>query len=97
MAKFLGIGFLVLVSVAGWQIGGMLNPQSLGMVLGIIFGMMAGIPAALIALTASRVQPNVTNNYITVKQESAPVAKLPVRESDVILIPSNQKRIGVKR
>lgn len=43
-----------LVIVAAWQIGERMNTDALGMALGVIFGMMAGIPAALIAVTARR-------------------------------------------
>lgn len=56
MRKFLGIALLIFVAVAGWRIGELLSTDALGMALGVIFGMMAGIPAALIALSASRIQ-----------------------------------------
>ena len=56
MRRFLGLALLIFVAVAGWRIGEILSTDALGMALGVIFGMMAGIPAALIALSASRMQ-----------------------------------------
>ena len=56
MKRFLGLALLIFVAVAGWRIGELLSTDALGMALGVIFGMMAGIPAALIALSASRMQ-----------------------------------------
>lgn len=56
MKRFLGIALLIFVAAAGWRIGELLSTDALGMALGVIFGMMAGIPAALIALSASRMQ-----------------------------------------
>lgn len=48
------VGALGLIAFAGWQLGGMLSSDALGLALGVIFGMMAGIPAALIAMSADR-------------------------------------------
>jgi|JI10StandDraft_1071094.scaffolds.fasta_scaffold111029_1 hypothetical protein len=60
MKKLFGIGFLMLVSVAGWKIGEHMSTDALGMALGVIFGMMAGIPVALIALAA---RPKEVHNH----------------------------------
>ena len=54
MKKFIAAAFLIFVASAGWRLGTLLSTDALGMALGVIFGMMAGIPAALLALTASR-------------------------------------------
>ena len=46
------------VVVAGlvgvWQLGGKLSPDALGMLTGLIFGSLAGIPAALLVLYTVR-------------------------------------------
>ena len=46
------------VVVAGlvgvWQLGGKLSPDALGMMTGIIFGTLAGIPAALLVVYTVR-------------------------------------------
>ena len=47
-------GVLVFVAIVGWRIGGELSPDALGMAVGILFGIMAGIPTALILLASQR-------------------------------------------
>ncbi len=46
------------VVVAGlvgvWQLGGKLSPDALGMLTGLIFGTLAGIPAALLVVYTVR-------------------------------------------
>lgn len=44
----LGVAFLA------WHIGGRLSPDALGMALGVLFGILAGIPMALMMLVAAR-------------------------------------------
>ena len=40
-----------------WQLGEKLSPDALGMMVGLIFGALAGIPAALLVLYAVRNSP----------------------------------------
>lgn len=47
-------GVLVFVAVVGWRMGGVLSPDALGMAVGLLFGVMAGIPTALILLAGQR-------------------------------------------
>ena len=54
MKRILGVGFLIFICAAGWEIGGRLSTDAVGLALGVLFGAMAGVPAALIALAASR-------------------------------------------
>ena len=49
--------FLIVVAIVGWKIGSVLSRDALSMALGVIFGMMAGIPAALIAVSLKRQVP----------------------------------------
>lgn len=51
-----GLFFLAPVALAGWYLGGYLSRDSLALGLGVIFGVMTGIPMALIALAADRVR-----------------------------------------
>ena len=44
----------VFVGVVGWRIGGELSPDALGMAVGMLFGVMAGIPTVLILLASQR-------------------------------------------
>ncbi len=45
---------LVLVAVVGWRIADRLSADALGMAVGVMFGVLAGIPTALILLANSR-------------------------------------------
>ncbi|MEZ4662149.1 MAG: hypothetical protein R2911_31755 [Caldilineaceae bacterium] len=54
MKSFWGAAVLIFVGVAGWRIGGQLSADALGMAVGILFGIMAGIPTALILLASQR-------------------------------------------
>ena len=54
MKSFFGMATLLFVGVAGWRIGGQLSADVLGMAIGILFGVMAGIPTALILLASQR-------------------------------------------
>lgn len=54
MRALLKICFLAIVSALGWWIGGRLSTDALALALGCLFGVMAGIPIALIALSQSK-------------------------------------------
>ncbi len=54
MRRFLVMVLLVFVGAAGWRIGGRLSIDALGMAVGIVFGVLASVPAALLVLAASR-------------------------------------------
>lgn len=104
MKRVIGIGFLFAVGFVGWKAGEAMNPQSVGVALGVIFGMMAGIPAALIAFAARRVQGQRLDIYHHDAQPSKPVAALAVKPQSYIVIEDlpalatvGQGRIEVKR
>ena len=46
------------VGIAGWRIGGELSPDAMGMAIGMLFGVMAGIPTALLVLASERREPS---------------------------------------
>ena len=52
MKKFMAMALLIFIGVVGWRVGERLSPDALSMALGILFGVMAGIPAALMVLAA---------------------------------------------
>jgi len=54
MRKLLVMAALVFVGTMGWRIGGRLSVDALGMAVGIVFGVLASIPAALLVLAASQ-------------------------------------------
>jgi len=47
------VAFTALAAIA-WHVGGMIPPAALTLALGVLFGLMVGIPIALAALTASK-------------------------------------------
>lgn len=66
----LGIAFVVAVS---WHIGGSLSSDAMVLALGVIFGMMAGIPAALIAANRRPVHTHTTERITErIVERSAP-------------------------
>lgn len=89
MRKLWSLAGLTVVAWLGWQIGGMLSSDSLSMVLGVILGMMAGIPAALIAMSASR---TVRHEHV-LRIESPETPQKPVERISV-LPASNAAGIG---
>ena len=75
---------LVFVGFAGWRAGGVLSADAMSMAVGMIFGVLAGIPAALFFLAATRrservqppgrghAQPSVASGHPPVVVVAAP-------------------------
>jgi hypothetical protein len=56
--KIPGAALTILCGFVGiWHLGEKLSPDALGMMVGLLFGMLAGIPAALLTLYAVRNSP----------------------------------------
>lgn len=53
MSKIIIGASLVLVGVVAWRIGGHLNSDAIAMALGVCFGMVAGIPIALLVVAGA--------------------------------------------
>lgn len=45
---------VVLIGAVGWRIGGRLSPDAMGLATGVVFGVLAGLPTALLVLAADR-------------------------------------------
>jgi hypothetical protein len=54
MKRWFGMAILVFVAAAGWRIGAALSPDALSMAVGILFGVLAGVPTALLIIAATR-------------------------------------------
>lgn len=54
MRQIFGLAALVFVGVAAWRIGGQLSSDAIGMAVGVLFGIMAGVPTALLVMASSR-------------------------------------------
>ena len=96
--------FLIVVAIVGWKIGSVLSRDVLSMALGVIFGMMAGIPAALIAVSLKRQVPaeQPSNQQgerpLLPAPVPAPRPKLIIVQPERALLPvGNQQRIEVKK
>lgn len=53
MRRFVMLAVLVVLGVLAWQLGESLSSDALGMAVGVVFGVLAGIPAALLVLATS--------------------------------------------
>ena len=77
---------VIFVGTLGWTIGSILSSDALAMATGVLFGTVAGIPAALLVLASSRrdpyedyrrtartqQRPNVTNVYLVGAGQNRP-------------------------
>ena len=54
VTRLLILGVLALVGVGAWQIGNRLSTDAVGMGIGLVFGVLAGLPAALLVLATGR-------------------------------------------
>ncbi len=54
MKRMIVLGGLIFVSVATWRIGNRLSADAIGMALGVLFGVLAGLPVALLVLASNR-------------------------------------------
>lgn len=54
MKKWFGLAIVVFVGTAGWRVGDILSPDALSMGVGVLFGVLAGIPTALLVMAGSR-------------------------------------------
>ena len=54
MKRTVLLSVLVFVGVAGWRIGDVLSPDALGIVVGLLLGILASVPTALMVMAAGR-------------------------------------------
>lgn len=54
MKRFLLIVLIVFVGAAGWNVGSQLSRDTVSLALGIVLGVLAGLPVALLVLAANR-------------------------------------------
>ena len=45
---------VVTIGAVGWRIGGRLSPDAMGLATGVVFGVLAGLPTALLVLASNR-------------------------------------------
>jgi hypothetical protein len=54
MKRFIGLLLLVFIGVVGWRVGGSLSSDAMSMAVGVLFGVLAGVPTALLLLASER-------------------------------------------
>lgn len=54
MRHYIGLAALIFVGIAAWRIAGQLSADALGMAVGVLFGVMAGVPTALMVMASGR-------------------------------------------
>ncbi len=54
MKRFIALSFLVGVGVLAWRVGGSMSSDAVSMAVGVVFGVLASIPAALLVIAVSR-------------------------------------------
>lgn len=53
MRTVIVLAVIVLLGLVAWQIGSILSPDAISMAVGLIFGVLAGVPAALLVFAAT--------------------------------------------
>ena len=54
MKRLFIFGCVVFFALVAWRIGSQLSADAIGMAVGLLFGVLAGIPAALLVLASNR-------------------------------------------
>lgn len=70
--RFIALAILVFIGVATYFIGSRLSADAIGMGVGVIFGVMAGIPTALLLVVSER------NRHAQYQQQPPPPTPPPV-------------------
>src|SRR4051794_16230253 len=71
MRRWIGLALLIFVGAAGWRIGGSLSSDALSMAVGVLFGVVAGVPTALLLMAGSRRHSNeVRSDEMRHRQQS---------------------------
>ena len=71
MRQTIGLAALVFVGVAAWRIGGQLSSDALGMAVGLLFGIMAGVPTALLVMAANRRREQEQEDAVERRRQSS--------------------------
>ncbi len=104
MKRVLILIILVFVGSAGWRIGNTLSSDAISMAVGIFFGVLAGIPAALLVLASDRRRPDrghpsrgVAEHAVSYQQGSYPPYGGPNQPPVIILNGTGQPGVGQQR
>lgn len=67
---------LLIVCALCWFVAGILSPDAVGMAVGMLFGVLAGIPTALLMMAGNRQRTHNDDDYMPERQPAAPVVIL---------------------
>ena len=68
MGRLIGFAAVLFVGVVGWRLGDGLSADALGMAVGVLLGVLAMIPIALLALSGRRDNVTVSLQVMAVRQ-----------------------------
>ncbi len=88
MRRFVLLALLVGVGVMTWRLGSALSSDALGMAVGVVFGVLAGIPTALLVLA--------TNSRRRAQEDEEPKARH-CRGTGRIMCPTTRSTRGNPR
>jgi hypothetical protein len=54
MKNVMGLIVVVLIGVVGWRVASRLSPDAMGLATGVVFGVLAGLPTAVLVLASNR-------------------------------------------
>ena len=82
MSKVIGVGLLLIVGGFVWQVGDRLSSDAVSMALGVLFGVLAGFPVALLVLASNKRDDRgpVREIHVVHRVEAKPRPQLPVWE-----------------
>lgn len=73
MKNFAIIVVCVFAAVLAWKIGEAVHPTTLSMLVGVVFGALAGIPTGLIVLASTRRKESTDRAYPMQQPQAPPV------------------------
>lgn len=79
MRQYIGLAALIFVGIAAWRIAGQLSADALGMAVGVLFGVMAGVPTALMVMASGRKRAAEEEETSSRRRQSQAMAQYPAQ------------------
>lgn len=96
MKHIIPIAALAALAAIAWHVGGLIPAHTMTLALGVLFGLFAGIPAALIALSADKRVRH--DHYVHIRAETPVESHRCIVVGNRPALPVNtQNRIEVRR
>lgn len=77
MKKLFILAGLVFIGTAGWSVGASLSSDALSMAVGILLGVLAGLPTALLVLASRRRDEGTRDSMPSARRQGQPYGHLP--------------------